>query len=79
VQVSTPAPQTAGRLFVISPDVAELLAVVVLDKSILGSISLHPESNVAEARQTKNFLGLCRFRQSYEEQGQVHDFLILGR
>jgi hypothetical protein len=35
---------------------AELLAVVALGKSILGSVSLHPDSNVAEARQTKIFL-----------------------
>jgi hypothetical protein len=49
-------PQAAGRLLAISPDVAELLAVVALGKSILGSISLHSDNNVAEARQTKNFL-----------------------
>jgi hypothetical protein len=35
---------------------AELLAVVALGKSILSSISFHPDGNVAEARQTGNFL-----------------------
>jgi hypothetical protein len=47
VQVSAPAPQTAGMLLAISTDVAELLAVVALGKNILGSISIHPDSNVA--------------------------------
>jgi hypothetical protein len=75
VQVSTPAPQTLGRLFAVSPDVAELLAVVALGKSVLGYISLHPDSNVAEAWQTENFLGLCRPRQGYDEQGQILDSL----
>jgi hypothetical protein len=54
--VTASATQTTGRLLAICPDVAELLAVVSLGKSILGFINLHPESNVAEARQTKNFL-----------------------
>jgi hypothetical protein len=54
--VTGAAPQAAGRLFAICQDVAELLAVVALGKIILGSISLHPDSNVAEARQTKNIL-----------------------
>jgi hypothetical protein len=71
--------QAAGRLLAVCPDVAELLAVVALGKSILGSISLHPDSNVAEARQTENFLGLCSPRQSFEEQGQVYNFGFLGR
>jgi hypothetical protein len=47
VQVSTTAPKTVDRLFAISPDVAKLLAVVALGKSIMGSISLHPDSYVA--------------------------------
>jgi hypothetical protein len=54
--VTVSAPQAAGRLLAICPDVAELLAFVALGKSILGSISFHPDSNVAEARQTKYFL-----------------------
>jgi hypothetical protein len=74
MQVCASAPQTAGRLFAITPDVAELLEFVALCKSILGSISLHPVSNVAGAWQTENFLRLCCPRQSYREQGQVYDF-----
>jgi hypothetical protein len=69
VDVSAPAPQTARRLFAICPDVAELLTVVALRKRILGSICLHPDSSVAEARQTENFQGLCRPWQGYEEKG----------
>jgi hypothetical protein len=38
--VTAAAPQAAGRLLAICSDVAELLAVVALDKSILGPISL---------------------------------------
>jgi hypothetical protein len=34
VQASAPATQRAGRLFAISPDVAEMLAVGALGKSI---------------------------------------------
>jgi hypothetical protein len=74
VQVSAPAPQTAGRLFAVSPDVAQLLAVVAFGKSILDFIILHPDGNVAEAWQTESFLVLCRPRQGYEEQGKVYDF-----
>jgi hypothetical protein len=73
------ATQTAGRLFAISPDVAELLAVVALGKSILDSISLHPASNVAEVWETELFPGLCLPRQGYEEQGEVYNFGLLGR
>jgi hypothetical protein len=79
VKVIAAAPQTPGRLFTVCPDVAELLAVVALDKSILDYIRLHPNSNNVEARQTKMFLRLCCPRQSYEKQGQVHDFGFLGR
>jgi hypothetical protein len=65
VLVSAPASQTAGRLFAINPDVVELLAVVALGKSSLGSISLHPDSNVEEAWQTENFPELAGSRWRY--------------
>jgi hypothetical protein len=55
------------------------VAFVALNETILVSISLHPDSNVAEARETGNFLEHCCPRQSYEEQGQVYDFGLLGR
>jgi hypothetical protein len=70
---------TAWRLFAGSPDVATLLTVVALGNSNLGSISLHLDSNLAEAWQTENFLGHCRPRQGNEEQWQVFDFGLLGR
>jgi hypothetical protein len=73
------APQAAGRRLALCPDVADLLAVVALGKNILSSISLHPDCDVAEVRQTENLLGLWCPRQGYEEQGQVYDFRFLGR
>jgi hypothetical protein len=79
VHVSSPASQIAGRLFAIIPDMAKLLAVVALGKSILGCIRFHPDSNVAEAWKTEHFFGLCRPRQGYEEQRQVYDFGFFGR
>jgi hypothetical protein len=68
VQVTASAPQAAGMLLAICPHMAELLAVVALGKSNLGSMSLHTDSNVAEARRTENFPGHCCPRQIYEEQ-----------
>jgi hypothetical protein len=58
VQVSAPAPQTTWRLFVIGPDVTELLKVVTLRQSALFSVCLHLDGNVAEAWQTEYFLRL---------------------
>jgi hypothetical protein len=40
MQVAAPAPQAAGRLFTVGPDVAKLLAVKTLGESVLGFISL---------------------------------------
>jgi hypothetical protein len=79
VKASAPAPQTAVTLSVISPDVADRLAVVALDKSILASMSLHPDSNVAEAWLMDIFLVISCPRQGYEEQWQVYDFGRFGR
>jgi hypothetical protein len=58
VQVTSPEPQTTWRLFAISRDVTELLAVVTLRQSALGSVCLHLDGNVAEAWQTEYFLRL---------------------
>jgi hypothetical protein len=77
--MAAPAPQTTGRLFAVCPDVAELLAVVALRESALGSICLHPDNNVAEAWQMEDFLGFCRSRQCNEEKRQVCYFGILWR
>jgi hypothetical protein len=48
VQVTASAPQAAERLLAICPDVAELLAVMALRKTILSSICLYPYCDVAE-------------------------------
>jgi hypothetical protein len=40
VQLTAPAPQAAGRLLAVCPDMAELLAVMALRKTILSSICL---------------------------------------
>jgi hypothetical protein len=77
--VTASAQQTAERRLAVCPNVAELLAVVALGKRILGSINFHHVINVAEVRQTENFLGLCCPPQNYEVQGQVYDFGFLGR
>jgi hypothetical protein len=73
------APQSAERLLAVFPDFAELLVLVSLSEIILGSKSLHPDINVAEAAQTENCLRLCCPRYSYEEQVYVYDFGVLGR
>jgi hypothetical protein len=43
VQVAATAPQTTGRLLAVFPNVAELLAVMALPKSILSFIVLCPD------------------------------------
>jgi hypothetical protein len=64
VQVTASA-QAAGRMFAVCPDVAELLAVMALRKTILSSICLYPDCDVAEAWQSEYFLGFCSPRQGY--------------
>jgi hypothetical protein len=61
--VTAAAPQAAERLLAVCPDVAILLAVVALGKSILCSISLHPDSNV----------------QRLDERQISREFAVLGR
>jgi hypothetical protein len=61
VQVTAPAPQAAGRLFM-WPNCWQLWHCV---KTILGSICLYPAFDVAEAWETENFLGVFRPRQDY--------------
>jgi hypothetical protein len=56
-----------GGLLAVCPDVAELLAVVTLRKSILGFVCLYPDSNVAEVVQLEQLLCFRRSRQGYEE------------
>jgi hypothetical protein len=56
VQVAAPTPQTTGRLLAVFSNVAELLAVMALHKTILGFIGLYPNCDIAEALQSENFL-----------------------
>jgi hypothetical protein len=65
VQVTAPAPQAAGRLLAVFPDVVELLAVMAVRKTILSSLCLNPDCDVAEAWQLEKFLGFYRSRQGY--------------
>jgi hypothetical protein len=65
VQVTATAPQSAGKLLAVCPDVAELLAVMSLSKTILSSICLHPDCDMAEALKSEHFFGFCRPRQGY--------------
>jgi hypothetical protein len=55
VHVTAPAQQAAGRLLAVCSDVAELLAVMALRKTILSS-----DYDVAEALQSGYFLGFPR-------------------
>jgi hypothetical protein len=64
-----PALQAAGRLLAVCVDVAELLAVMALRKTILSSICLCPDCDVAEALQSENFLGFCRHRKVTRKRG----------
>jgi hypothetical protein len=47
MQMTPSAPLAAGRLLAVFPDVAELLAVMALRKTILSSIYLHPDCHMA--------------------------------
>jgi hypothetical protein len=58
VQVIPPTPYTTGRLLVVSPDMAELLAVVTLLETSMGFVLLYPDFNMAKARQFDYLMGL---------------------
>jgi hypothetical protein len=47
-----------GRLLVVNPDMADLLAVVTLRETSLGFVSLYPDCNLAKARHFECLLGL---------------------
>jgi hypothetical protein len=64
------APQAAGRLFAVCPDMAELLAVMDLRKTILSSICLHPDCDVAEGLQSENFLGFLGLGKVIRKRGR---------
>jgi hypothetical protein len=70
VQVAAPGTQTTtGRFLTVYPNVAKLLAGMTLRKNILSFIGLCPDCAVAKTWQSENFLGFCRSKQGYEEQG----------
>jgi hypothetical protein len=77
--MAAPAPQTTWWLFAIGPDVTELLAVVTLRQSALGSICLNLYSSVGETMQMEYFLGLGCSRQGYEIKEQGYLFRFVGR
>jgi hypothetical protein len=56
VQVAAYGPQTTRGLPTVSPDVAELLAVMTLSKASLSPIRLQLDGNVAKARQMEDLL-----------------------
>jgi hypothetical protein len=56
MQMTASTPQTARWLLAIGPDVAELLAVVTLRETRLGSVCFHLYNNVANVCQVENFL-----------------------
>jgi hypothetical protein len=62
-------------LLEVFPDVAELLAVVALRKTILGFIGLYPDCNEEKAWQSEHSLGFCRSGQGYENKGR---FLVVA-
>jgi hypothetical protein len=49
VQVTAPTTYIMGRLLAVSPDMAELLAVVTLRETSLDSVCLYPDCNMAKA------------------------------
>jgi hypothetical protein len=56
MQVADPAPHITGRMLVVFPNVAELLAVMALRKPILSFIGLYLDCDVSKVWQCKNFL-----------------------
>jgi hypothetical protein len=73
VQVASPTPQAAGRLFANSPDVSKFLAVIVIGsyiKGVLGFVPLYLDGNVAEAGGFEDVLGLCRPLEGHKKQRQ---------
>jgi hypothetical protein len=60
-----PCATSSREVLAVYPDVAELLAVMALHKTILSSICLYPDCNVTEDWQSENFLGFSRPRQGY--------------
>jgi hypothetical protein len=60
LQVDTPTPQAARRLFAVGQDVAKFLVVVALRKSVSGFIQLYLDRSVVDIGKFKHILGHCR-------------------
>jgi hypothetical protein len=58
VEVDAPAPHTTERLLAVSPDLVELLAIVTLRESSLGSLCHYPNFNMEETRQFEYLAGI---------------------
>jgi hypothetical protein len=58
VQVTAPTPHKTGSLFAVCPDIAELLAVVTLRETSLGSVRFYPDCNMTKAHQFEYLMGL---------------------
>jgi hypothetical protein len=58
MQVTSPTQHTTRRLLAVSPDMAELLAVVTLLETSLGSICLYPDCNMVKAPPFEYLMGL---------------------
>jgi hypothetical protein len=52
VQIAASTPQTKGRLLAVCLNMAQLLAVMALRKTILRFIGLYPDCNVVKAWQS---------------------------
>jgi hypothetical protein len=66
--VAATAPQETGRMLVIRPYVAGLLAVAALRKIIMIIMRLHHDCNVAKVLQCQNVMWFCCSWQSYEDK-----------
>jgi hypothetical protein len=56
VKVAASTPHATWRLVAVSPDVAELLAVIALSKAICVSVGLHFNRDMTEACQFEDVL-----------------------
>jgi hypothetical protein len=67
VQVTAPAPQITGRLLAVSPDVAQLLAVVTLRETSLGFVRLCPDCSWYISWDTDVLVNVMRKREGLTE------------
>jgi hypothetical protein len=68
--MAAPAPQAAGRLLTVGPDVAKLLTVETFREDVVGFVSLYLDGKVAEAAKFKEFRGFVGPWKGHKEQWQ---------